>query len=176
MNTRRCVCCRKKRSPNELFRLRFDSHQLIHTSKSHGRSIWVCWSKKCLHKLQQRPQIIRRSLRFSPKKIPDILQQARFFREDQRRQSIAHLHQSGLVVSGPVLVRQNISFLSMLLFAQPHHLEQWRPDVVPTYCLHTTSAEMGSWIGKGSRFVLGIIRTRYSSLLEEHLRICNELR
>lgn len=139
---RSCVVTRERRPPSELIRLFVDSEGLVQVDATRaraGRGAWITPSAAAFDKLQGRPQLLRRSLRRTPRGFGPLIEDAR--RDEDRRlvPLLRRCWRSGLLRQQPA-IRPPICWL--------HPTDQPAPDHDgATLVLPWTAAETAAILG-----------------------------
>ena len=171
---RSCVSCRKQYSATKLLPVALSAQGVlaIHEKKTTGRRAWVCWSASCLRSLEKNPNKAARSLRAKSYSAVGLLSAARNLRLQQVEHRLKLCHHSGAVrtVQTPLI---NSKQFHLLLLADTEERSNWQHPKV--YYPQKSPQGLGKMIGCGPRNVLGIIRNRFSMMLEEDLQIYDEL-
>ena len=177
---RSCVACRQRKAATELVRLALnpEQHLCITTHKPPGqRSAWVCVQHKCIVALCKKPALAARALKTRPLGCCDLLQETKqiYLRRIQHLLSLCH--QSGVITSGKAKNLRFLQKIKLLLLANPEKQRYWSKQApnIPIYCLTTSTGEMGRWINRGPRQVLGILPNRHLDTLNENLRLWGKL-
>ena len=191
-----CVSCRTRKETHEL--IAFHREEAKDLLLGVGRrSAWVCRQKTCLQKLAKNPMIAYRSLQIKDFHANTCLAQM----QDKNKRDI-HKHlvlsqRSGVVFSGPINVLKNKEKISFLLFcgAPQEPFSHNKPirelahtksaaqefidlfsSPIPVFYVDIHPQELGTWIGKGKRKILGLSHNRHSRQLLKTLHQYKNLR
>ena len=102
--------------------------------------------------------------------------------ESQTLQQIKRLIQlcfrSGFVVSGPQKVTKEIDQLALLFVINSPIQRRWKNlfSHKPIYSLQISSQELGSWLNRGPRQVIGLLPNRHIRSANQYLHLLGQLR
>ena len=85
---------------------------------------------------------------------------------------------AGFVVSGPKKVKEEIDQLAVL-FVPNHRIQQrWKKlfSPKPIYSLQMSSQDLGNWLRKGPRQVIGLLPNRHLLSVNQYLHLLGQLR
>ena len=177
-----CVACRTKKQASTL--IRFYQGEtgmlLLGTGK---RSAWVCPTKKCLEKLEKKPQISKRSIRRKNIVANSCIQQVQDRNKCIISKYLSLSQQSGVVFSGRSQILKNKEMISFLILCSTSKTSRYTaepfihfPTTIQTFHLDVESTTLGSWIGKGARNAVGLSKNIHSTQLLKHLHQYQNLR
>ena len=178
---RTCIICKNKHHPQALLRLQLDpmaTLSIVERKHDGKRSAWVCCSKRCIEKLQKKKQLAQRALRKRPAKASDILGDARGICKKKIRKLVQACHHSGALKSGREKTKADAQNIKLVLLANPGQERYWRilNSNAKVYSLGLSSTELGSWLSRGPRQVIGILPNRHLQTLNEQLHLWDKLR
>ena len=97
-------------------------------------------------------------------------------------QQIKHLillcFRSGFVVSGPYKVTKEIDQLELLFVTNNTIKQRWKKLFFhkPIYSLQISSQELGNWLKRGPRQVIGLLPNRHIRSANQYLHLLGQLR
>ena len=178
---RTCISCRRRAAPASLLRLQLGTQNQLHVvtvKNQHQRSVWVCCDLPCIEKLKKKKNALKRIYPSYLPSISNLMEQI----ESQTLQQIKRLIQlcfrSGFVVSGPQKVTKEIDQLALLFVTNNPIQRRWKNlfSHKPIYSLQISSQELGNWLNRGPRQVIGLLPNRHIRSANQYLHLLGQLR
>ena len=178
---RSCFACRKRYSPEKLVRLQIKQDRLVEIctdKKTFQRSAWLCLDPKCIKKLQKKPKILEKSLRQRNLEIEDLDGQVNRYFLQKTKERLRLISHSGRILCGQAKVAKNTDKIEVILISKQQKKHEWKEifQQKPVYSIPISSKELGDWIGKGPRKVIGILSNRHLQKLNDYLQLWGRLR
>jgi len=138
----------------------------------------MCLDPNCIRKLEKKTIILEKSLRQRNLHLNDLVGQIDRYFFKKIKSLIQLSNRSGSVISGKLKTIKNNDVLGIVLFSKQHKNNPWKNnfDQKPIYCIPISSMELGGWLGKGPRMVIGILPNRHLQKLNDYLQLWGKLR
>ncbi len=145
------------------------------------RRMWMCANSVCIHKIETNPKHLARALRGKPPPATDLRKQIRELQRLHISSALESAARDGMIVHGSqrVSIRLNENIEAIFYAADAgtgiRNRIADKLNVVSTYTIPFSRAEIGTLLGRGPRSVLALRPGRKTQSLLQTLRMWHSL-